>query len=65
MQRRQALSIHGTGAALYGAGRHFGNAWQAARDVSRPPGRSPVFTDDAVLERRGDFPNGAPGGTPW
>lgn len=45
MQRRQALSILGAGAAAYGAYRYFGNAGMAARDVSWPPGLSAPFTD--------------------
>jgi DMSO/TMAO reductase YedYZ molybdopterin-dependent catalytic subunit len=49
MQRRQALSILGAGAALYGAYRYFGNAGMAARDVSWPPGPSPAFTDNALF----------------
>lgn len=49
MQRRQALSILGAGAALYGAYRYFGNAGMAARDVSWPPGFSPPFTDNALF----------------
>ncbi len=49
MQRRQALSILGAGAALYGAYRYFGNAGMAARDVSWPPGLSPAFTDNALF----------------
>jgi DMSO/TMAO reductase YedYZ molybdopterin-dependent catalytic subunit len=49
MKRRQALSILGAGAALYGAYRFFGNAGMAARDVSWPPGLSPAFTDNALF----------------
>jgi DMSO/TMAO reductase YedYZ molybdopterin-dependent catalytic subunit len=49
VQRRQALSILGAGAALYGAYRYFGNAGMAARDVSWPPGLSPAFTDNALF----------------
>ena len=45
MQRRQALSILGAGAAAFGTYRYFGNAGMAARDVAWPPGLSPAFTD--------------------
>ncbi len=45
MQRRQALSVLGAGAAAFGAYRYFGNAGMAARDVAWPPGLSPAFTD--------------------
>ena len=45
MQRRQALSVLGAGAAAFGAYRYFGNAGMAARDVSWPPGLSAPFTD--------------------
>ena len=44
MQRRQALSVLGAGAAAVGAYRYFGNAGMAARDVAWPPGLSPAFT---------------------
>jgi DMSO/TMAO reductase YedYZ molybdopterin-dependent catalytic subunit len=44
MQRRQALSILGAGAAAVGAYRYFGNAGMAARDVAWPPGPSPAYT---------------------
>ncbi len=44
MQRRQALSILGAGAAAYGAYRYFGNAGMAARGVAWPPGLSSPFT---------------------
>jgi DMSO/TMAO reductase YedYZ molybdopterin-dependent catalytic subunit len=49
MQRRQALSILGAGAALYGAYRYFGNAGMAAGEVPWPPGLSPAFTDNALF----------------